>query len=233
MRLIGFSRRSSIVRDQSLSGEEQCRRIEAACIAGGHELVDIVDVIETGYDQQDREQFNEVLNRVLSVEADGLIVYKLDRFARSVKGGLEIMDRLQEAGKQLVSVADNIDTTTPMGKAFFQLALVFSELERNTMVDRLSSAKKTLRQAGRYVGGKPPYGWDMVGPPGEGRLKPNVYEQDVLSWMGDAYAKGVGFADIAKTMNNKSVPTKYNGKKWTTQRVREILERKQLMATTA
>jgi DNA invertase Pin-like site-specific DNA recombinase len=58
--------------------------------------------------------------------------YKIDRIARSLKGLIEIVELLNKKSVHLISLdsGDKIDTTSPMGKAFFQIAGVFAELER-------------------------------------------------------------------------------------------------------
>jgi DNA invertase Pin-like site-specific DNA recombinase len=65
-------------------------------------------------------------------EGDIVVVYKVDRIARSLKGLIEIIENLNAKQVHLVSMdsGDKVDTTSPMGKAFFQIAGVFAELER-------------------------------------------------------------------------------------------------------
>jgi len=69
---------------------------------------------------------------------DILVVYKIDRIARSLKGLIEIIELLNEKHIHLISLdsGDRVDTTSPMGKAFFQIAGVFAELERSMMGSR-------------------------------------------------------------------------------------------------
>ena len=61
---------------------------------------------------------------------DIVVVYKIDRIARSLKGLIEIVELLAEKKAGLISLdsGDNVDTTSPMGRAFFQIAGVFAEL---------------------------------------------------------------------------------------------------------
>lgn len=64
---------------------------------------------------------------------DIVVVYKIDRIARSLKGLIEIVELIAEKKAGLISLdsGDNVDTTSPMGRAFFQIAGVFAELERS------------------------------------------------------------------------------------------------------
>ena len=91
---------------------------------------------------------------------DIVIVYKIDRVARSLKGLIEITELLHEKGTEFISLdsGDKIDTTSPMGKAFFQIAGVFAELERGMINARtkagIAKARANGVKFGRRVGSK-------------------------------------------------------------------------------
>jgi DNA invertase Pin-like site-specific DNA recombinase len=91
---------------------------------------------------------------------DIIIVYKIDRIARSLKGLIEIIELLNEKKVDLVSLdaGDKVDTTSPMGKAFFQIAGVFAELERGMINARtkagIEKAKLDGVKFGRIPGSK-------------------------------------------------------------------------------
>lgn len=72
---------------------------------------------------------------------DGLVVYKVDRLARSLRGLLDVADRVNKAGASLRSLTEPIDTGTPIGRAFFQLLGVFSELERALIRERCMAGR--------------------------------------------------------------------------------------------
>ena len=61
-----------------------------------------------------------------------MVVYKIDRIARSLKGLIDIVELLNTKKVNFISLdsGDKVDTTSPMGRAFFQIAGVFAELER-------------------------------------------------------------------------------------------------------
>ncbi len=91
---------------------------------------------------------------------DTIIVYKIDRIARSLKGLIEIIELLNSKSVDLVSLdsGDKVDTTSPMGKAFFQIAGVFAELERGMINARTKAgiikAKNDGVKFGRIPGSK-------------------------------------------------------------------------------
>ena len=89
---------------------------------------------------------------------DVVVVYKIDRIARSLKGLLEIIELLHDKSVDLISLdsGDRVDTTSPMGKAFFQIAGVFAELERSMINARtkagIAKAKEDGVKFGRMKG---------------------------------------------------------------------------------
>lgn len=85
---------------------------------------------------------------------DTVMVYKIDRMARSLKGLIEIIELLNHKNVDFVSLdsGDKIDTTSPMGKAFFQIAGVFAELERSMIHARTKAGIEKARSDGVKFG---------------------------------------------------------------------------------
>lgn len=97
------------------------------------------------------------LKRVLRLlrRGDTLVVWKLDRLGRDLKGVLEVIEDLNKDGIELVSLTEMFDTKSPMGKAFLQISLVFAELERNMISERTKVGMAAKRAAGQRYGRKP------------------------------------------------------------------------------
>ena len=93
-------------------------------------------------------------------EGDIVVVCKIDRIARSLKGLIEIVEILIEKKAELISLdsGDKVDTTSPMGRAFFQIAGVFAELERSMINARtkagIDKARREGVKFGRRLGSK-------------------------------------------------------------------------------
>ena len=85
---------------------------------------------------------------------DQLVVYKVDRLARTMRALLEVQDALRRSGATLRSVTEPIDTSTPIGEAFFQLLGVFAQLERSIIRERCAEGRKAAVERG-VVMGKP------------------------------------------------------------------------------
>lgn len=159
LKLVSY-RRVSGQHKESTSLEGQLRKIEAKCLISEHELVaDFCDK-ESAETAEKRSGLQQALDMVYSGKADGLIVWKLDRFARSVFDGVRIINEFKRSDKQLICVADPIDTTSALGEAFFQISMVFAELERKTIAERCHNGRLARGQQLRYAGGAAPYGWN-------------------------------------------------------------------------
>lgn len=100
----------------------------------------------------------DLLKRLRSREFDGVIIWKLDRWARSSQElSLEI-EELFNKGIVFISLSDNIDLSTATGKLQFQILSAFAEFERNLIRERtlegLNRARSQGKQLGRPKGSK-------------------------------------------------------------------------------
>lgn len=107
-----------------------------------------------------RPIFDQIMARVRRGESDGVIVAKLDRFARTLVGALSTLEEFERHHAVLVSVADNLDLSTPMGKAFLRMLLVFAELERDRISESWKTAESRAVRRGIHIAKYTPIGYD-------------------------------------------------------------------------
>src|SRR3989338_6769979 len=88
-------------------------------------------------------------------KGDSLVVWKLDRLGRSVKGLVDWVADLEKRGVHFKSVTDNIDTSTPAGRFFFHVMASLAQMERELIVERTQAGLKAARMMGRVCGRKP------------------------------------------------------------------------------
>jgi len=91
-------------------------------------------------------------NRLLKKEFDGLLFYKLDRWARSLKELVTHMEALHEKGVILVSFMENIDLGTSSGKLMMQIMGSFAEFERSIIRERTMAGLDRARAQGKTLG---------------------------------------------------------------------------------
>lgn len=139
--IIGYARVST--QDQNLQ-----MQIDALTAAGCFE---IFEEKMTGT-RKDRPALNEMLKMLR--EGDRVVVYKLDRISRSTKHLIELSEFFEKKGVEFVSLQDNIDTSTAMGRFFFRVMASIAELERDIISERTKSGLAAARARGRN-GGRP------------------------------------------------------------------------------
>ena len=88
-------------------------------------------------------------------EGDTLVVWKLDRLARSVKQLIETIEQLKTHKISFKSLTENIDTTTPSGQLIFHIFASLTEFERSIIRERTKAGLDAARARGRK-GGRPP-----------------------------------------------------------------------------
>jgi DNA invertase Pin-like site-specific DNA recombinase len=87
-------------------------------------------------------------------EGDTLVVWKLDRLGRSVKGLVDLVNDLSDRGVHFKSLTDSIDTSTPSGRFFFHVMASLAQMERELIVERTRAGLIAARQQGRTGGRK-------------------------------------------------------------------------------
>lgn len=103
--------------------------------------------------KMDRKEFNKLLN-VLE-EGDTLVVTKLDRFARSVQGGIEVIRQLFDTGVRVHVLNMGVIENTPTGRLIFNIMMSFAEFERDMIVERTQEGKMMARQDPDFREGRP------------------------------------------------------------------------------
>lgn len=87
------------------------------------------------------------------------MVYRLDRISRNVSDFSGLIEELARLNISFVSIKEQFDTSTPMGRAMMYIASVFSQLERETIAERIRDNMQELAKTGRWLGGVTPTGF--------------------------------------------------------------------------
>jgi site-specific DNA recombinase len=162
MKAFGYCRVSTTdQQDEGVSLSNQQERIKAWAAANGHDLAGMYVEARSGGRADNRPELKKAMAAACR---DGgiLVVYSLSRFSRSVRDTLALADQLERAGANLASLSESLDTSTPVGRMFFQLMSVLSEFERNQLRQRTTSAMSHLRQHNKRISSKIPMGYDLA-----------------------------------------------------------------------
>lgn len=107
----------------------------------------------------DRPQFKVLMKDIKTKKFDALICYRLDRISRNVDDFSTTLNTIQSYGTDFISIKEQFDTTTSMGRAMIYIASVFAQLERETIAERVRDNMMELAKAGKWSGGKLPLGY--------------------------------------------------------------------------
>ena len=109
----------------------------------------------------DRPQFQNLINDIKANKINKLISYRLDRISRSVADFSSTLEFLQLHNCDFISIKEQFDTTSPMGRAMIYIASVFAQLERETIAERVKDNMRQLAKQGIWQGGSLPLGFDF------------------------------------------------------------------------
>ena len=109
----------------------------------------------------ERPDFQDMMAAVRAGGARRIIVYRLDRIRRSDLDFANGICELQKYCLLFVSITERFDTSTPIGKAMLMIVMVFAQLERETIQQRVMDAYRSRSRKGFYMGGRVPYGFEL------------------------------------------------------------------------
>jgi DNA invertase Pin-like site-specific DNA recombinase len=125
-----------------------------AARAGLEVVRDYCDVAVSGR-REGRPQLNALMTAARNREIDCVLVWKFDRFARSTRHLLAALEEFDHLSIRFISVQDQIDTDSPMGRAMFTIIGAMAELESSLISERVTAGMKAAEARGRHLG-RPP-----------------------------------------------------------------------------
>jgi site-specific DNA recombinase len=183
--------------------------------------------IEQRYEDQftgtviDRPALTRVLRDAKLDRFDVLLVYRVDRLARSIRGLAQVIDELDQAGVIFRSVTEPFDTGTPAGRMMVQMLGVFAEFERALIVERITAGLERKAARGGWCGGQRPYGLNIADD--RDHLERNPTEAPLVPVIFDQYVnRQLGSSALATWLNEQGHRTK-NGRLWSAGSVITVL----------
>lgn len=158
-----------------------------------------------------RPAFQHLMDAVKTGQISKIIVYRLDRFSRSIADFSQIWNTLEQHGVEFQSVTENFDTSSPMGRAMLNIVLVFAQLERETTAERVKDNYAHRFALGAWPGGPAPYGYSLtkITDP-SGRLASSLTANEhsaVVSRIFELYAnEEISLRALAKILNGEGIP---------------------------
>lgn len=148
-----------------------------------------------------RPALQDLLSDVESGLIDVVVIYKLDRISRTLLDFVRLMDLFENFGVAFVTVTQNFDTGDSTGRLILNVLLTFAQFEREISSDRLRDKFTAMRQRGLFVGGNPPFGYDLV----EKKLVVNEREAEIVRWMFRRYLEAKSYVTVARELAKRGV----------------------------
>ena len=148
----------------------------------------------------DRPALNRLMADVEAGKVDCIAVYKIDRLSRSLVDFTQILQSLEKHGATFLSVTQQLNSTTPMGKFTLNILISFGEFERQMIADRTRDKMRAARRRGKWIGGMMMLGYDVV--LGGGRI---VVNEQILKRIDVPFSD----LDVARTGDRFRVVRKY------------------------
>lgn len=150
-----------------------------------------------------RPSFQRMMADLKAKKFTTLCCYRLDRISRSVSDFSTLLDDLQRYNVAFISLREQFDTSTPLGRAMVYIASVFAQLERETLAERVKDNLYELAKTGRWLGGNRPMGFDTVTSTyhyGDRKHKIIVLSavEDELAQVVDLYQRFIEFGSMSK-----------------------------------
>lgn len=210
--------------DGFISPHVQERAIREFAERGGVEVIIRPHELNVSGGTMDRPVFNTIMERVRRGESGGILVYKTDRFARTLLGALSTLAELGKHNASFASASEpTLDYSTPAGRAFLHMMFVFSEFVRSTLKEAwATAARNAVVERGIHMAPYGAFGYDKD--PTTKRLIPNAeakHAVEAFRRRADDSASWVAIADWLS-----EVAPLPGGRHWTGQAVQRMCARR-------
>lgn len=230
-----YSRKSKFTgKGESIGNQAEMCREHIRSHYGEDALENCVVFEDEGFSGGDmrRPDFQKMMARIRKGEFRMLVVYRLDRISRNIGDFTGMVDELNRLGVSFVSIREQFDTTTPMGRAMMYIISVFSQLERETIAERIRDNMHELAKTGRWLGGNTPTGYaseSISNVTVDGRvrksckLKLNPEEAELVKTIFDLYLQENSLSAVETELLRRRLKTK-TGKDFNRFSIKAILQ---------
>lgn len=222
--------RQSVEKKDSLSIEQQ--------VQSGINLCNLKGWTYTVYDKDkgysgknlNRPSFEAMMKDVRAGKIQRIICYRFDRISRNISDFSNLVVELQNYNCEFVSISENFDTSSPIGRAMVYICMVFAQMERESISERVRDNYYYRMDLGFWGGGPAPYGYQLARIAHKGQshtvLEPDPETANIVRQIYEWYLEPGGSAGtILRRLNMQlRIPSK-NGSQWTSRVLTDILTR--------
>lgn len=225
--------RKSIFTGKGESIENQVEMCKDYCFRHFGNDIEFIIYEDEGFSggNTNRPKFQEMISDIKLKKFDTLICYRLDRISRNVADFSSTLELLQNNSVDFISIKEQFDTSTPMGRAMVYISSVFAQLERETIAERVRDNMLQLAKTGRWLGGQEPFGFksekttyldENFNEKSLMKLSQISEESKVIKLIYDKYLEFNSITQVVNWLQDNRYTGK-NGGEWGTTQVQRIL----------
>jgi DNA invertase Pin-like site-specific DNA recombinase len=205
--VIAIYARQSIDKKDSISIESQIDMCKKEC---GTEATKIYSDKGFSGKNTNRPKFEQLMKDVKDGYITKVVVYRLDRFSRSIADFGQAWAKFQERNVEFISINEKFDTSAPMGRAMLHIIMVFAQLERETIAERVKDNYYSRIKHGNWPGGPAPLGFNNAKSNNDDGKKvptliPNKDIEIVKRIFFEYSSDGVSLGMIAKELSEEGI----------------------------
>ncbi len=216
--------RQSVDKKDSVSIETQIEKCELITTGKANVYKD------KGYSGKntDRPELEDLIKDIKENKISKVIVYRLDRISRNITDFYGLYSIMQEHGTDFVSVNENFDTSTPMGRAMMGILIVFAQMERESIQERVKdNYYSRISMDGRWAGGPAPYGFtNGKTEDKKPTLKVNADEMEIVKYCFHqyAYSPNISMKQICNALTEKGYKSRRKNGGWDNVTIARMLQ---------
>jgi len=154
----------------------------------------------------DRPALSRLIDDIKVNKISCVVVYKVDRLSRSLIDFVQMLDLFEQHNVAFVSVTQQFNTNTSMGRLTLNILLSFAQFEREIISERTKDKMAAARKRGQWLGGIPPIGYDRDKE--TGKLIINPHEAEIIKTIYDLYLKSYSLKLLGRELTNRGWRTK-------------------------
>ena len=156
----------------------------------------------------DRPAVQRMMSDIKAGKIDCVVVYKVDRLSRSLMDFARMMETFEEHHVSFVSVTQQFNTSHSMGRLMLNVLLSFAQFEREIISERTRDKIAAARRKGKFAGGRPVLGYDLLSNPAGPRLVVNDAEANQVRTIFELYLKHQALIPTVRELDQRGWTTK-------------------------
>src|ERR1700730_15700517 len=152
----------------------------------------------------DRPNLQRLLDDIRARKLDVIVVYKVDRLTRSLADFAKLVELFDAHGVSFVSVTQQFNTTTSMGRLTLNVLLSFAQFEREVTSERIRDKIAASKRKGLWVGGTLPLGYEMK----DGKIAIVEEEAELVRWIFRRYLELGSVNELVRDLKERNIRTR-------------------------